>query len=356
MQGDQWAPHGSATASTDVSMQPSLFVPAANNEQQQQQQQEMNQPMQFMPSQFQPPPAQQYNPMDANQQFNNNNNNQQQHQQHQQYNSSFARPQQRELEKPSSIGWGALFSRTKSFSNVQNDPQSSSSSDTKYRGKVSFSGGFADEPPLLEELGVDFSQIARRAKSSMNPFSKANETSKDDDLAGPLIVFGTIATLHALQGKMHYGYILGWSAIASGLTCWLLNQLTQSNSNAGENLSLSRTASVIGYNAMSILLLSAVKVFFHGTHHVNNGSSSSGGSGSNNSKKGSQGAGNIENVADANYSFGLFLFAFVCVMQASSKSSGLFLNGMGSCGEGKRLVIFYPMILLYSLYALLTLY
>lgn len=80
MQGDQWAPHGSATASTDVSMQPSLFVPAANNEQQQQQQ-EMNQPMQFMPSQFQPPPAQQYNPMDANQQYNNNNNNQQQQQQ-----------------------------------------------------------------------------------------------------------------------------------------------------------------------------------------------------------------------------------------------------------------------------------
>jgi len=34
----------------------------------------------------------------------------------------------------------------------------------------------------------------------------------------------------------------------------------------------------------------------------------------------------------------------------------LFLHGMGQCGEGKRLVVFYPMVLLYSLYALLTLY
>jgi hypothetical protein len=210
---------------------------------------------------------------------------------------------------------------------------------------VSWSGGFPDEPPLLEELGVDFAQIARRAKSAMNPLPSrkkhTRETSKDDDLAGPLVVFGLIATLHALQGKGHYGYILGWSAIASGLTCWLLNQLTaQNNNDAGDNLSLSRTASVIGYNATSILFLSVVKAFVHSE-------------GSSNGSKSSSGGGSFSGTTN---SFGILAFACVCILQASSKSSGLFLHGMGQCGEGKRLVVFYPMVLLYSLYALLTLY
>ena len=243
-------------------------------------------------------------------------------------------------------GWAALFTRTRSFGNVQNTGSSSSSNggNKGFRGKVSWSGGFPDEPPLLEELGVDFSQIARRAKSAMNPLPSrkaTRETSKDDDLAGPLIVFGMIATLHALQGKLHYGYILGWSAIASGLTCWLLNQLTaQSNNDAGENLSLSRTASVIGYNATSILFLSVVKAFVHSEGSSNSGSKSSNGG----------------SLSGTTNSFGILAFAVVCVLQASSKSSGLFLHGMGQCSEGKRLVVFYPMVLLYSLYALLTLY
>ena len=177
---------------------------------------------------------------------------------------------------------------------MQNTSSSSGQNNKGFRGKVSWSGGFPDEPPLLEELGVDFSQIARRAKSAMNPLPsrKTRETSKDDDLAGPLVVFGLIATLHAIQGKMHYGYILGWSAIASGLTCWLLNQLTaQSNSKAVENLSLSRTASVIGYNATSILFLSFMKAFVY---------SQGSNSGSNNSSDGSPSGKN---------SFGILAFA-----------------------------------------------
>ena len=95
---------------------------------------------------------------------------------------------------------------------------------------------------------------------------------------------------------------------------------------------------MIGYNATSILILSFMKAFVY---------SQGSNSGSNNSSDGSPSGKN---------SFGILAFASVCVLQASSKSSGLFLHGMGQCGEGKRLVVFYPMVLLYSLYALLTLY
>ena len=352
--------------------QPSLFIPPnpnpsnANPLHQHHQQQ-----MQFMPSTFAPPPSSEEVPYNAEP----SSSSQQQHHhnqrssldggsgryqppppsqnfQHHQPSSTSSSFQQNQ---PSSSagggfggGWAALFTRTKSFGNVQNTTSSSgaaSSGNRGFRGKVSWSGGFPDEPPLLEELGVDFAQIARRAKSAMNPLpmrkKHTRETSKDDDLAGPLVVFGLIATLHALQGKGHYGYILGWSAIASGLTCWLLNQLTaQNNNDAGENLSLSRTASVIGYNATSILFLSVVKAFVHSE-------------GSSNGSKSSSGGGSFSGTTN---SFGILAFACVCILQASSKSSGLFLHGMGQCGEGKRLVVFYPMVLLYSLYALLTLY
>ena len=351
--------------------QPSLFIPPNPNPSNTNPlHQHHQQQMQFMPSTFAPPPSSEEVPYNAEP----SSSSQQQHHhnqrssldggsgryqppppsqnfQHHQPSSTSSFQQN----QPSSSagggfggGWAALFTRTKSFGNVQNTTSSSgaaSSGNRGFRGKVSWSGGFPDEPPLLEELGVDFAQIARRAKSAMNPLpmrkKHTRETSKDDDLAGPLVVFGLIATLHALQGKGHYGYILGWSAIASGLTCWLLNQLTaQNNNDAGENLSLSRTASVIGYNATSILFLSVVKAFVHSE-------------GSSNGSKSSSGGGSLSGTTN---SFGILAFACVCILQASSKSSGLFLHGMGQCGEGKRLVVFYPMVLLYSLYALLTLY
>jgi hypothetical protein len=352
--------------------QPSLFIPPNPNPSNTNPlHQHHQQQMQFMPSTFAPPPSSEEVPYNAEP---SSSSQEQQHHnqrssldggsgryqppppsqnfQHHQPSSTSSSFQQNQ---PSSSagggfggGWAALFTRTKSFGNVQNTTSSSgaaSSGNRGFRGKVSWSGGFPDEPPLLEELGVDFAQIARRAKSAMNPLpmrkKHTRETSKDDDLAGPLVVFGLIATLHALQGKGHYGYILGWSAIASGLTCWLLNQLTaQNNNDAGENLSLSRTASVIGYNATSILFLSVVKAFVHSE-------------GSSNGSKSSSGGGSFSGTTN---SFGILAFACVCILQASSKSSGLFLHGMGQCGEGKRLVVFYPMVLLYSLYALLTLY
>ena len=351
--------------------QPSLFIPPNPNPSNTNPlQQHHQQQMQFMPSTFAPPPSSEEVPYNA--EPSSSSQQQQHHNQRSSLDGGSGRyqpppPSQNfqhhqpsstssfQQNQPSSSagggfggGWAALFTRTKSFGNVQNTTSSSgaaSSGNRGFRGKVSWSGGFPDEPPLLEELGVDFAQIARRAKSAMNPLpmrkKHTRETSKDDDLAGPLVVFGLIATLHALQGKGHYGYILGWSAIASGLTCWLLNQLTaQNNNDAGENLSLSRTASVIGYNATSILFLSVVKAFVHSE-------------GSSNGSKSSSGGGSFSGTTN---SFGILAFACVCILQASSKSSGLFLHGMGQCGEGKRLVVFYPMVLLYSLYALLTLY
>lgn len=54
------------------------------------------------------------------------------------------------------------------------------------------SGGpnFDDEPPLLEELGINFSHIRQKTISVLTPFRKLDPSIiNDNDLVGPL-VFG----------------------------------------------------------------------------------------------------------------------------------------------------------------------
>ncbi|KAE9411410.1 Yip1-domain-containing protein [Gymnopus androsaceus JB14] len=49
-------------------------------------------------------------------------------------------------------------------------------------------GGFEGEPPLLEELGINFSHIRAKTLTVLNPFSHVDEHIMDDaDLAGPII-------------------------------------------------------------------------------------------------------------------------------------------------------------------------
>lgn len=54
-------------------------------------------------------------------------------------------------------------------------------------------GGFDDEPPLLEELGINFSHIGQKTLAVLIPFRKSDNDLhvNDDDLAGPLI-FGVL--------------------------------------------------------------------------------------------------------------------------------------------------------------------
>lgn len=53
--------------------------------------------------------------------------------------------------------------------------------------------GFDDEPPLLEELGINFSHIWQKTLAVLIPFRKSDNDLhvNDDDLAGPLI-FGVL--------------------------------------------------------------------------------------------------------------------------------------------------------------------
>ena len=78
-----------------------------------------------------------------------------------------------------------------------------------------YGGGFDDEPPLLEELGINFDHIIQKTKVVLNPLigvdqSVVNET----DLAGPLVIILALGSMLLLTGKMHFGYIYGISIFA----------------------------------------------------------------------------------------------------------------------------------------------
>nr|CAG8534509.1 465_t:CDS:2 [Entrophospora candida] len=101
-------------------------------------------------------------------------------------------------------------------------------------------GGFADEPPLLEVL---------------NPLKTIDKHIMDDtDLAGPLIYCLIFGVSLLLTGKAHFGYIYG-VALLGWLSIYLILNLM---SDLG--IDIYRTASVLGYCLLPLTLLSCIGI------------------------------------------------------------------------------------------------
>lgn len=93
--------------------------------------------------------------------------------------------------------------------------------------------GYPGEPPLLEELGVNFSHIKLKARGNhisqalytannpqtitvLNPFGRIDTHIMDDsDLAGPVLFFLLFGFFLLFSGKIHFGYIYGLALIGS---------------------------------------------------------------------------------------------------------------------------------------------
>lgn len=92
-------------------------------------------------------------------------------------------------------------------------------------------GSFEDEPPLLEELGIDVPAIVRRATAVLTlRAGKGRPSVSDDpdgglDMGGPLVFMLLLGVSHLLVGKLYFGYILGWSVVGSSLLWVVVNGL-----------------------------------------------------------------------------------------------------------------------------------
>ncbi|KAF4504502.1 hypothetical protein G6O67_007949 [Ophiocordyceps sinensis] len=76
--------------------------------------------------------------------------------------------------------------------------------------------GYDGEPPLWEELGVNFSYIQKKTLAVLNPFRHIDQHLMDDsDLAGPILFFLLFGTFLLFSGKVHFGYIYGLALLGS---------------------------------------------------------------------------------------------------------------------------------------------
>ncbi|KAG5437333.1 hypothetical protein PCANB_000762 [Pneumocystis canis] len=116
-------------------------------------------------------------------------------------------------------------------------------------------GGYSNEQPLLEELGVNFMHIKGKTLAVLNPLRSVDDHIMDDsDLAGPILFCLLFATFLLLSGKKHFGYIYGVALLG----CISLHTIFSLMSFRG--LHFSRTASVLGYCLLPLVLTSACGV------------------------------------------------------------------------------------------------
>lgn len=122
---------------------------------------------------------------------------------------------------------------------------------------------FDDEPPLLEELGIDPDRIVAKTLAVLNPFhgqgvtDDANFLLQDADLAGPgLFCLLLGACLLLSGGKVPFGYIYGLAMISCIVMYILLNLMTTTVS-----ITLASVASVLGYCLLPVVGLSCLGIF-----------------------------------------------------------------------------------------------
>jgi len=177
-----------------------------------------------------------------------------------------------------------------------------------------YGGGFDDEPPLLEELGINFDHIVKKTKVVLNPLTSIDQSVVNEtDLAGPLVFIVALGSLLLLSGKMHFGYIYGISIFACLMMYGLLKMMAPQ-----EGPSSGTVASILGYCLLPIVVLSAISILF--------------------SLQGT---------------FGL-VCSVTAVFWCSWSASKLFCSAVNLKGE--QALVAYPCAMLYGVFALLTVF
>ncbi|KAF2006991.1 golgi membrane protein-like protein [Amniculicola lignicola CBS 123094] len=138
--------------------------------------------------------------------------------------------------------------------------------------------GYEGEPPLLEELGVNFGHIKMKTLAVLNPFGRIDQHIMDDsDVAGPILFFFIFGTSLLLSGKLHFGYIYGLALLGCISLHTILSLMSpplseaealaaqQNHGHGGSShfsssLTFPRSASVLGYCLLPLVLIAIVGI------------------------------------------------------------------------------------------------
>lgn len=115
---------------------------------------------------------------------------------------------------------------------------------------------FENEPPLLEELGIDVDHIWRRIQSVVFFRKIGDDLISDLDMGGPLFIALALGILLMFAGKVHFGYIYGLGVLGC-VGAWLLVNVMSNK----QGIDLYTTMSICGYGLLPVVFLAFVGVF-----------------------------------------------------------------------------------------------
>ncbi|NXA64503.1 YIPF7 protein, partial [Mohoua ochrocephala] len=123
--------------------------------------------------------------------------------------------------------------------------------------QLDYADGLDEEPPLLEELGINFEHIWQKTLTVLNPMKPADGSIMNEtDLTGPMVFCLALGATLLMAGKVHFGYVYGMSAIGCLAMHALLNLMSVSGVSHG------CVASVLGYCLLPMVILSSSAVVF----------------------------------------------------------------------------------------------
>ena len=115
---------------------------------------------------------------------------------------------------------------------------------------------FENEPPLLEELGIDVDHIWKRIQSVVFFRKIGEELINDLDMGGPLFIALALGILLMFAGKVHFGYIYGLGMLGC-VGAWLLVNVMSNK----QGIDLYTTMSICGYSLLPVVFLAFIGVF-----------------------------------------------------------------------------------------------
>jgi len=174
-------------------------------------------------------------------------------------------------------------------------------------------GGIEGEPPLLEELGINFHHIRAKTLTVLNPLRRVDEHIMDDaDLAGPIFFIFCFGISLLFSGKSNFNYIYGVGLFGSASLYTLLNLMSQ------QGIDAYRVASVLGYCLLPMV-----------------------------------GVGTVSVLVALDGTFG-YLLSILSILWCTYSASGIFVAVLRMSDQ--RLLIAYPIGLLYGCFALLSIF
>lgn len=159
---------------------------------------------------------------------------------------------------------GQQTTSTSHYSHQSSSPYSSSpeypgtfipNTEPSYYANENGNEDYENEPPLLEELGINFDHILQKTVAVLNPLKDPDAVILlETDLTGPLVFCLAFGSFLLLSGKIQFGYIYGIGVLGCLGIYILLNLMST------KDISLGATVSVLGYCLLPMVVLSGISI------------------------------------------------------------------------------------------------